>query len=60
MDGIDPQMSDKMDEFANLFPDPVEFDSQYHSQDLQSRLEDIISGSAQIADLPSTWNGLKY
>ena len=40
--------------FEDFLPPPVEFDSKYHTDTLQNRLEDIISGAALIADLPST------
>ena len=48
------KIADDLQNFDALLPDPIEFDENYHKQSLTSRLEDIISNSAFVADLETT------
>lgn len=51
---IAPNIGDDLQHFEDFLPEPIEFETSYHSKDLQSRLESIIEGAAAIADMPST------
>lgn len=51
---IGADIGSALDNFETNLPDPIEFESEFHEQDLKSKLESIIEGAAAIADMNFT------
>ena len=51
---IGADIGSALDQFETNLPDPIEFKSGFHEQDLKSKLESIIEGAAAIADMNFT------